>query len=286
LNLFATEYVRRICGGSAKAFVVRCSDDNYYVVKLQNNPQGKRILANDLFGALLAKRLGLPVAEPSVIDISVAFLNRNSEMIFIFNDKTVSCQPGLSFGSRYVSNNPFGARMGAEPVDTFLARNRMMKVTNLADFIGMLVFDRWTSNRDIRQIAYRYNRGDASWTAIMIDQGACFGGAGWDFPDVLGLGLCNSDVAYESIAGPDVFEPWLDRIENEIDETVLEQLASQVPTEWYDGDATALSELVATLSRRRGMVRKLLLTTWEDYPRIFPSWIAQSTRPMLTVVYG
>jgi hypothetical protein len=27
---------------------MRCGDDEYYVVKFQNNPQGRRILANEL----------------------------------------------------------------------------------------------------------------------------------------------------------------------------------------------------------------------------------------------
>jgi hypothetical protein len=279
LNLFAIEYVRR-SRGSTNPFLMRCSDDNYYVVKLQNNPQGKRVLANDLFGALLAKRLGLPVAEPAVIDVSEALIKLTDEMVFISTDKTVSCQAGPSFGSRYVSEDPLGAIFGAESVDTFLPRSRMRQVTNLSDFIGMLVFDKWTSNRDTRQVVYRQNRAEASWTAIMIDQGLCFGGAGWDFPDILGLGAAFADVAYESITGIDVFEPWLDRIEDEIDETVLEKLASEVPTEWYDGDADALRELVATLNRRRGIVRKLLRTTWEAYPRLFPNWIGQRSRPI------
>ncbi len=40
--------------GGAQAHLMRCADDNYYVVKFQNNPQGRRILANEL----LASRIG------------------------------------------------------------------------------------------------------------------------------------------------------------------------------------------------------------------------------------
>jgi hypothetical protein len=39
---------------------MRCSDDNYYVVKFQNNPQHRRVLVNELLGTRLASRLGLP----------------------------------------------------------------------------------------------------------------------------------------------------------------------------------------------------------------------------------
>ncbi len=46
--------------------LMRCDDSNYYVVKFQNNPQGVRILANDLLGARLAAGLGLPMPAAEV----------------------------------------------------------------------------------------------------------------------------------------------------------------------------------------------------------------------------
>ena len=286
MSLFATEYIRRIRGGSTQPFLMRCSDGNYYVVKLQNNPQGKRVLANDLFGALLAKRLGLPAAESVVIDVSDALIKLTDEMIFISADKAVACQPGPSFGSRYATGDPFGEIIGAEFANTFLPRDRMMKVKNLSDFIGMLVFDRWTSNTDTRQVVFVRNCETGSWNASMIDHGWCFGGAEWSFPDKLHAGACYSGAAYESIAGIEDFEPWLNRVEHEIDKTDLEQLARQVPKEWYDGDVTAMCELVATLDHRRGMVRKLLQTTWEDYPRLFPSWVDRTRRPIAIATHA
>lgn len=280
MNLFATEYVCRIRGGGTKPFLMRCSDKNYYIVKFQNNPQGKRVLVNDLFGTLLAKRLGLPVAESTVIDVAEQLIKLTDEMTLVSTDKTVPCQAGLSFGSRFISRAPLGEIMGIEFAETFLPRHRMMRVTNLPDFIGMLVFDKWTSNRDCRQVVFSRNFADATWKAHMIDNGWCFGGVKWDFPDILSLGFCSSEVAYESITGIQEFEPWLNVIEHEIDKDVLEQLAGQVPMEWYDGDIAALRQLVATLNHRRGMVRKLLQRTWESDPRLFPSWLDQRSRPI------
>ena len=50
--------------GGAQSHLMRCSDEAYYVVKFQNNPQGVRILANELLGTRLAARLGLRVPKP------------------------------------------------------------------------------------------------------------------------------------------------------------------------------------------------------------------------------
>ena len=54
--------------GSAGAPDV-CSDDNYYVVKFQNNPQHRRVLVNEMLGTRLASRLGLPTAPVSVVEV-------------------------------------------------------------------------------------------------------------------------------------------------------------------------------------------------------------------------
>ena len=52
----AVEQVRRMRGG-AQSHLMRCSNQAHYVVKFQNNPQGLRILANELLGTRLAARL-------------------------------------------------------------------------------------------------------------------------------------------------------------------------------------------------------------------------------------
>jgi len=42
---------------------MRCDDGHYYVVKFQNNPQGARILANEMLAGRLALALGLCPCE-------------------------------------------------------------------------------------------------------------------------------------------------------------------------------------------------------------------------------
>src|ERR1700684_1713228 len=51
----AVEQVRGMRGG-AQSHLMRCSNRAYYVLKFQNNPQGLRILANELLGTRLAAR--------------------------------------------------------------------------------------------------------------------------------------------------------------------------------------------------------------------------------------
>jgi len=55
--------------GGAQSHLMRCEDENYYVVKFQNNPQGTRILANELLGTRLAARIRLPAAGATVVEV-------------------------------------------------------------------------------------------------------------------------------------------------------------------------------------------------------------------------
>ena len=71
----AVEEIRRMRGG-AQSHLMRCADDSYYVVKFQNNPQGVRILVNELLGTRLAARLGLPVAGASVVEVRPELIAR------------------------------------------------------------------------------------------------------------------------------------------------------------------------------------------------------------------
>jgi hypothetical protein len=172
----AVEYIRRMRGGS-QAHLVRCEDEDYYVVKFQNNPQGPRILANELLGTRLAARLGLPVAAAAVVEVSEDLVRNTEELVMQFGQGRAACQPGLCFGSRYPGDP------ASLVVYDLLPEERLRKVGNLADFAGMLVFDKWTCNTDGRQVIFFRAAKCAPYQALMVDQGFCFNASEWDFPD-------------------------------------------------------------------------------------------------------
>ena len=55
--------------GGAQSHLMRCTDDFYYVVKFQNNPQHTRVLVNDWLGTRLAEMIGLPVPVAAIVDV-------------------------------------------------------------------------------------------------------------------------------------------------------------------------------------------------------------------------
>src|SRR5258707_10449716 len=144
----ALEQIRRMRGGS-QSHLMRCSDGYYYVVKFQNNPQHKRILVNELLGTRLAGLLGLPTTHAAVIDVSEDLIALTADLRIETPRTRIPCQPGLQFGSRY----PGDPRRTA--LHDFLPDQQLREVSNIHDFAGMLVFDKWTCNTDGRQTIFR-----------------------------------------------------------------------------------------------------------------------------------
>ena len=261
----ALEQVRRMRGG-AQSHLMRCADDGYYVVKFQNNPQGTRVLANELLGTRLAARLGLPVPATAVVEVRESLIEYTQDLVIQLGRGSTRCRAGLQFGSRYPG-------LPAETVVyDFLPDEQLRETENLGDFLGMLAFDKWTCNTNGRQAIFFRAAGESRYRAQMIDQGFCFNAGEWNFPDAPLRGLYARHRVYESVRGIDSFEPWLARIETRVDESSLEEVASGIPPEWYNFDLDALEKMLEQLLRRRKLVRDLIVSAWKSSAQPFPHW--------------
>ncbi|MGD1209830.1 MAG: HipA family kinase [Candidatus Acidiferrales bacterium] len=261
----AVEQIRRMRGG-AQAQLMRCTDEAYYVVKFQNNPQGVKVLANELLGTKLAARLGLPVPATAVIEVRESLIEHTEDLVMELGRGRARCRAGLQFGSRYPGS----------PAETvvydFLPDEQLREAVNLADFCGMLVFDKWTCNTNGRQAIFFRAAGESRYQARMIDQGFCFNAGEWNFPDAPLRGLYARHRVYEPVRGVESFEPWRARIETKMTENVLEEVSSEIPPEWYDFDPDALEKMLEQLLRRRKLVRELIVSAWKSTAQPFPNW--------------
>ncbi len=261
----ALEHIRRMRGG-AQAHLMRCDDGFYYIVKFQNNPQHSRILANEMLGTALAARLGLLTPPMAVVEVSAELIQYTAELVVQLGMGRTPCRAGRQFGSRYPGDP---ARL---TVHDFLPDQQLREVENLNDFLGMLVFDKWTCNTNGRQAIFFLEPGRSHYVAWMIDQGFCFNAGEWDFPDAPLRGLYARHRVYESVRGMESFEPWLDRLENRMPPSVLDEVQKQIPPEWYDFDSDALFRLLEQLDRRRKKVREWVVAARDSFRQPFVNW--------------
>jgi hypothetical protein len=261
----AVEQIRRMRGG-AQSHLMRCADDGYYVVKFQNNPQGTRILANELLGTRLAARLGLPTPVAAIVEVRADLIEETEDLVIQLGRGRERCRGGLQFGSRYPGSPAENA------VYDFLPDEQLREVVNLTDFCGMLVFDKWTCNTNGRQAIFSRARDETRYRAVMIDQGFCFNAGEWSFPDAPLRGLYARHRVYESVCGIESFEPWLARMETKMTDTFFDELIGEIPPEWYGFESAALERMVEHLLRRRSLVRELIVSAWKSSAQPFPNW--------------
>ena len=229
--LYAIEQIRRMRGG-AQSQLMRCSDENYYVVKFQNNPQHRRILVNELLGTRLARRLTLHDFLPDEQLRAVENLHDFAGML-VFDKWTCNTNGRQTIFFR------------EEPRRTLAQGNGHEETSE----------DR-----------------DGSYETVMIDQGFCFNAGEWNYPDAPLRGLYARNRVYEGVIGMESFAPWMERVEKSVTERVLSETAGEIPPEWYEDDYDAVMRLLEQLYRRRTRVPDLLLSAKNTTRQPFPNW--------------
>ena len=259
----AIEHVRGMRGGS-QAHLMKCSDGRFYVVKFANNPQNARILTNELLASQIATCLKLPAPRCAIVDVPAELIELTKELVIITGHHETPCQAGLAFGSRYI---PLSNRW--DTAWKFMATADLLSnIENLRDFMGMLVFDKWTGNTDGRQVVFVKRRN--GFRAFMIDNGFCFNAGDWNFPDSPIRGLFANREVYSETNFISQFEPWLNLVEEDhLNASVLREFATQIPKEWIGIDRPLFEFLLWRLDRRRARVRELVFETLQ-YLRTHP----------------
>jgi hypothetical protein len=272
----AIRLIRKLRGG-AQAHLMECDDGQFYVVKFRNNPQHRRILVNEWISTVFLRYLQISVPATAIVNLSRDFLAANPEAYIQLGSRHVEIEPGWHFGSAYPGDP---ARIA---VYDFIPDLLLDKVVNLADFLGVLVFDKWAGNADARQSVFYRARlkqwvsgGDeyltrTGFVANMMDHGYVFDGPHWTFADSPLQGLYFRPVVYQKVRSCDDFQPWLDQVVH-FPEEVVDDAVKQLPPEWVEGDEAELEKLLAKLMTRRKRVPDLIRESTRGRINPFVNW--------------
>ncbi len=264
MAVLAVQHIRRMRGG-AQGQLMLGADGQIYVVKFQNNPQHRRVLANELLASRLAAAAGLTAPEAELVEVSSWLVENTPELEIDLGRTRVRCHAGLQFGSRFV-----GGLMPGQVVD-YLPEEQLAEVRNLNEFAGILALDKWTGNANGRQAVFTRKQRERRYRAVFIDYGYCFHAGEWRFEDLPLRGVYYRNDVYREITGWESFEPWLTRLETMPAETVW-AAANEVPPEWYGGDLAEMEALVEKLLERRSRIREMIEGFGRSDRRPFPKW--------------
>lgn len=223
----ATRFLFKLCGASQPA-IIQGSDGAFYVVKFNGFP-GTHSLMSEVVGNQLIAFLGLPSPDWLPIELSSKFISANPNLSFISGNAPIPPRPGLHFGSRLIEASD------EERTYQMIPHSWIDRISNRADFLGMLILDLLANNCDRRQAVFLADS-EGRLSASFIDNGLMFGGRSrvdttcprramvYDLDVYKGLWRDNED---------EVVKEWLQRVDR-IGEEAIQRILSCVPDSWVE----------------------------------------------------
>jgi hypothetical protein len=245
----------------SQAILVRANDGKHYVLKLNDNPQGPHLLANEQMGSIIAKAVGIPVAESKSILVSESFIDSHPTMWFRLSSGRRRPQKGVHSGSQMV-----GQPSGSERPTEYISPSRIDTITNRDAFLGMYLLDVWANHQDSRQAVLMENSSTTKEVRF-IDHGHMFGGPEWNFRNDDCSPLHSTLAVYTDLWQDDQVALWIAKFQSVIPE-VLDSLADIVEPRWYKGDLLALFErLNERLVSLPGLAQKNASRHWQVFEK-------------------
>lgn len=219
-SIEAVEILSKNAGG-AQSTIVRCSDDDLYVLKMNRNPQGARVLINEAIGSLLLAGLGFTTPTPRRIWVGQRMIDTNPLLLFEASVGSYLPEEGFHFGSLII---PY-SQTSDEAAPNHLINNR-------SEMTGIRLFDIWANHTDRRQYLYKYDFKKRQSTISFIDHGHLFGGPEWQ--DNMSTYWVSTHLKRLHLDDP-ALTVWLQRFKHVLP-ALLEGVADVVDSVWEIGN--------------------------------------------------
>jgi len=234
----AVKHLKKMEAGGSNSQLLECKEGKF-VVKFKQNPQGPRVLVNELISALLAATLLLLCPKAAVVSAAPEFIENNRTTLSTFSS-------GLHFGSEYLGGDE-------SKVTSTYNEQTIKQAHNFNDLAGIMAFDVWVANTD-RSFA---NIISYESRILMIDHGHAFTAPNWT-AQTLRAGINNSSAwPLKNFVNRDQLSEQIEKIRS-LDPADIQAAIDQVPEEWglTSDDKSALFEF---LTHRQLIIEDLLL---------------------------
>lgn len=225
--LVAVEHLGNVGVGITSPQYFLANDGRVYVVKLQNNRLGLKVLVNEFLAAGFGAMINLRFPPSNIIEINDEILQKSPDLC------EQGVRPGRHFASQYLDNTEY------------LCKSNLEKASNTSEMAGIILFDHMFHNADRtnnrKNILLR--KEDQKYFIYAIDNSHLFKSGRWTLDSLISLE--NRKKTYYRFAfrmilkdylSPQDFVPYLDKVNN-IRNTQIDKLLSAIPVEWLPEDA-------------------------------------------------
>jgi len=255
--LTAVEYLGSVGVGVTVPRVFRADDGNIYVVKLQSNPMGAKVLVNEYIACWFGERMELCFPPSDLIQIEEQVLKKNKSL------RATGLRAKIHFASQYIPSNKY------------VVRTNLSKASNKSAMAGVMLFDHMFHNIDRtknrKNLLVRLQ--DSAYVLYAIDNSHLFVRGRWNIKTLEKLAekiVVNRRRAYGWLltyfftSGD--FSPYAARV-REIKKEDLVQLVESIPQEWLP-KIEERDALFNYMLRRCQMVDQIVLRLCQSIPDV------------------
>lgn len=255
--LTALEYLGSVGIGVTSPQLFRAHDGKVYVVKLQNNRMGTKVLVNEYVAWRFGQLMELCFPPSDLIQIDEKLLGRNRII------KRAGIRRGPHFASQYLHSN------------RYVAKRDLRRAVNKSAMAGVMLFDHMFHNVD--RTKNRKNllvrREDTSYVLYAIDNSHLFVRGRWNAQSLERLApqiMINRWRAYgwllNYFLAAEDFAPYAAKVRSITDEELYD-LVESIPQEWLSQDSERAA-LLGYMLARRNMVGDIVAALCQSIPDI------------------
>jgi len=225
--LLAVEYLGSVGVGVTGPQFFRADDGKIYVVKLQNNRLGSKVLVSEFVAAKFGEIMGLCFPSSGIIEINEQILQQSQCLT------TPEISLGRHFASLYLEHTEY------------VGKHNLYQGINTAEMAGVLLFDHMFHNPDRaknrRNLLIRQE--DDGYKIYAIDNSHLFRSGRWTLESINSLGTkikpydrYSFGLLLRDYLSPQDFLPYLEKVATIRDEDI-EAIVREIPDEWLPNRA-------------------------------------------------
>lgn len=237
--IFSREHLGNVGVGVTSPQFFRADDGEVYVVKMQNNRLGTKVLVSEFIGAKFGKIMGLCFPPSDIIEIDGQ----------------------KHFASKYIPNVEY------------LIPGYLDKATNITEMAGVMLFDHMFHNKD--RTSNRRNllmkKEDSGYRIYAIDNSHLFKSGRWTAESISALSAQIKVYFYRSysvllrkLLTPADFAPFCEKV-TQLTDRQIDDLIAEIPPEWLPND-TERFIIACFIKQRRDMVNDIVHILYKQIP--------------------
>jgi hypothetical protein len=254
--LAAVEYLGSVGIGVTLPHFFRADDGQKYVVKLQNNRLGSKVLVSEYLASKLGKIMGLCFPPSDIIIIDEELLEQNPCLA------EAGAMPGRHFASQYLDST------------TYVIKHNIDKASNFSEMAGVILFDHMFHNADRaanrRNLLLREEGNDHKIYAI--DNSHLFRSGNWTLDSLISLGprlklyyKYSFGILLRERLSPEDFCPYMEKVKN-LSDDYIDMLVGEIPNEWL-ANKDEQQALANFIKLRRDMVDEIWKELCNQIPK-------------------